>query len=129
MAKWNLLPDDAIYRIYQMKHQLEMKESLRNIERFKHREFEQSNVYFNCVSPIKDLSTYRKTTTNIYICLKNYNYVDEEECYFKMSPERMDKLEAEFDISIRPFHDCDMDSYPVAVLIRYKKSRLQNPVT
>ena len=46
-----------------------------------------------------------------------------------MSPEYMEKLEAELDISIRPFYDCDMDSYPVAVLIRYKKARLKNPVT
>ena len=67
MAKWNLLPDDVIYRIYQMKHQLEMKESLRTIQRFKHRTFEQSNVYFNCVAPIKDLLKYRITTKNIYI--------------------------------------------------------------
>ena len=67
MVKWNLLPDDVIYRIYQMKHQLEMKESLRTIQRFKHRTFEQSNVYFNCVFPIKDLLRYRITTKKLYI--------------------------------------------------------------
>ena len=67
MVKWNLLPDDVIYRIYQMKHQLEMEESLRTIQRFKHRTFEQSKVYFNCVSPIKDLLQYRITTKKIYI--------------------------------------------------------------
>ena len=60
--------------------------------------------------------------------MKNYAYVDEESCYFKMSPEYMEMMEAELDISIRPFYECDIDSYPVAVLIRYKKSRLKNPI-
>ncbi len=55
MTKWNLLPDDVIYRIYQFKHQLDMKDSLRTIERFQYRKYEHSNVYFNCISPIKDL--------------------------------------------------------------------------
>ncbi len=55
MLKWNLLPDDGIYRIYQFKHQLDMKDSIRTIERFRYRTFEQSNVYFNHVTPIKDL--------------------------------------------------------------------------
>ncbi len=55
MTKWNLLADDVIYRIYQFKHQLDMKDSFRTIERFRYRTFEQSDVYFNRVTPIKDL--------------------------------------------------------------------------
>ncbi len=55
MSKWNLIPDDVIYRIYQFKHQLDMKDSLRTIERFRYRTFEQSNVYLNRVTTIKDL--------------------------------------------------------------------------
>ena len=89
MSKWNLLPDDVINRIYKFKHQLDMKESLRTIERFKYRTFEHANVYFNHVSSIKDLLKYRISTKKIYICLKNYNYEGEEECYFRMSPEYM----------------------------------------
>ncbi len=55
MAKWNLLPDDVIHRIYQFKHQLELADSLRTIEQFRYRTFEQSDVYFKRVTPIKDL--------------------------------------------------------------------------
>ena len=46
MSKWNLLPDDVINRIYKFKHQLDMKESLRTIERFKYRKYEHANVFF-----------------------------------------------------------------------------------
>jgi hypothetical protein len=46
MSKWNLLPDDVINRIYKFKHQLDMKESLRTIQRFKYRKYEHSNVFF-----------------------------------------------------------------------------------
>ncbi len=55
MSKWNLLPDDVIHRIYKFKHQLDIKDSLRTIEIFRYRTFEQSDVYFNRVTPIKDL--------------------------------------------------------------------------
>ena len=70
MSKWNLLPDDVIDRIYKFKHQLDMKESLRTIERFKYRKYEHPNVFFNCISPIKDLLRYRITTKKIYRDLK-----------------------------------------------------------
>jgi len=129
MTKWNLLPDDVIYIIYQFKHQLDMKDSLRTIERFKYRTFEQSNVYFNRVTPIKDLLKKRITTKNIYICLKNYSYVDEEECYFRMSPEYMAVMARKLDITIRPYYDSFIDAYPVGVMVKYNKSRLKNPVT
>ena len=50
MTKWNLLPDDVINRIYQFKHQLDMEDSLRIVERFQYRTFEHSNVYINCTA-------------------------------------------------------------------------------
>ena len=129
MSKWNLLPDDVINRIYKFKHQLDMKESLRTIERFKYRKYEHSNVFFNCISPIKDLLRYRITTKKIYIDLKNYAYVGEEECYFRMSPEYMSEVAEKLDVTIRPFYECIMDTYPIAIMIKYNKSRLKNPVT
>ncbi len=70
MTKWNLLPDDVIYRIYQFKHQFDMKDSIRTIEQFRYRTFEQSNVYFNRVTPIKDLLKTDKDKENIYIYAK-----------------------------------------------------------
>jgi len=129
MSIWNLLPDDVINRIYKFKHQLDMKESLRTIERFKYRTFEHSNVYLNHVSSIKDLLRYRISTKKIYICLKNYNYEGEEECYFRMSPEYMAEVAEKLDITIRHFYDSFLDTYPVGVIIKYNKSRLKNPVT
>jgi len=129
MSKWNLLPDDVINRIYKFKHQLDMKESLRTIERFKYRKYEHSNVFFNCISPIKDLLRYRITTKKIYIDLKNYAYVGEEECYFRMSTEYMSEVAEKLDVTIRPFYECIMDAYPIAIMIKYNKSRLKNPVT
>ena len=129
MAKWNLLPDDVIHRIYQFKHQLDIADSLRTIEQFRYRTFEQSDVYFNRVTPIKELLKKRIRTKKIYICLKNYAYVDEEECYFRMSPDYMAEMAQKLDITIRPFYDNFLDSYPVAVMIKYNKSRLKNPVT
>ncbi len=129
MSKWNLLPDDVIYRIYQFKHQLDMKDSLRTIERFRYRKYEHSNVYFNCISPIKDLLKRRISTKKIYIDLSNYAYVGEEECYFRMDPEYMEVIAQKLDITIRPFYECLMDTYPIAVMIKYNNSRLKNPVT
>ncbi len=61
--------------------------------------------------------------------MKNYSYVDEEECYFRMSPEYMAMMAQKLDITIRPFYDRFLDAYPVAVMIKYNKSRLKNPVT
>jgi hypothetical protein len=61
--------------------------------------------------------------------LKNSSYEGEEECYFRMSPEYMEKVAAKLDITIRPFYDCSLDTYPIAVMIKYNKSRLKNPVT
>ncbi len=55
MTKWNLLPDDVIYRIYQFKHQLDIADSLRTVEIFRYKTFGQSDVYFNRITPIKDL--------------------------------------------------------------------------
>ena len=130
MTKWNLLPDDVINRIYKFKHGLDMKESLRTIERFKYRTFEQSNVYFNSIWSIKDLLRYRISTKKIYINLKNHDYDEnEEECYFRMSPEYMRLMVAKLDMTIRPFYEFENDSYPVAVMIKFNKSRYNNPVT
>ena len=71
MAKWNLLPDDVLNRIYEYKHQLDIKASLRIIQRFQYRTFEHSNVYFNCTTSIKELLKTRGkrtiTTKKIYI--------------------------------------------------------------
>ena len=33
------------------------------------------------------------------------------------------------DITIRPFYECLIDTYPIAVMIKCNKSRLKNPVT
>ncbi len=129
MTKWNLLPDDVIYRIYQFKHQLDMKESLRTIQRFKYRRYENANVYFNCISTIKDLLKRRISTKKIYIDLSNYAYVGEEECYFRMSPKYMAVIALKLGITIRPFYQCLIDTYPLAVTIKYNNSRLKNPVT
>ena len=88
-------------------------------------------MYFlkKCISPIKDLLRYRITTKKIYIDLKNHAYVGEEECYFRMSPEYMSEVAEKLDVTIRPFYECIMDTYPIAVMIKYNKSRLTNPVT
>jgi len=81
------------------------------------------------VSPIKDLLKYRITTKKICICVKEYVSVGKKECYFKMSPEYMESWKRNSRLVLDPFYECDMDSYPIAVLIKYKKSSLQNPVT
>ena len=130
MSKWNLLPDDIINRIFQFKHGLDMKESLRTIERFKYKTFNGLNVYFNSTSSIKELLRYRISTRKIYICLKNYNCEEiEEKCYFRITPEYIETMAKKLDITIKPFYDCHIDTYPVAVLIKYNKPRLRNPVT
>ena len=133
MTKWNLLPDDVLNRIYEYKHQLDIKASLRIIQRFQYRTFEHSNVYFNCTASIKELLKTKGrrtiTTKKIYICLKNYNCDGEEECYFKMSHQYMAEVAEKLDLTIRPYYDGPNDTYPLALLIKYNKSRLKNPVT
>ena len=133
MTTWNLLPDDVTCRIYQFKHQLDMKDSLRTVQRFQYRTFEHSNVYFNCTTSIKELlKTKGKTTITtkkIYICLKNYKYDGEEECYFKMSHAYMTDVAEKLDVTIRSYYGSLLDRYPVALLIKYNKSKLNNPVT
>ena len=69
------------------------------------------------------------TTKKIYICLKNYNCDGEEECYFKMSHQYMAEVAEKLDLAIRPYYDGPNDTYPLAPLIKYNKSRLKNPVT
>ena len=32
------------------------------------------------------------------------------------------------DVTIRPYYDCPIDTYPLALLIKYNKSRLKNPM-
>jgi hypothetical protein len=133
MTKWNLLPGDVINRIYKFKHQLDIKPSLRTIERFQYRTFDHSNVFFNCTAPIKELLKRKGgttiTTKKIYICLKYYNYDGEEECYFKMSPEYMSVVARKLDVTIRPIYECRIDTYPLALTIKYNKSRLKTPIT
>jgi hypothetical protein len=133
MTKWNLLPEDVLNRIYQFKHQLDIKASLRIIQRFQYRTFEHSNVYFNCTSSIKELLKTKGVTTiktkKLYICLKNYNYDGEEECDFKMSHQYMAEVAEKIDVTIRPYYDCPIDTYPFALLIKYNKSKLNNPIT
>jgi hypothetical protein len=41
----------------------------------------------------------------------------------------MAEVAEKLDLTIRPYYDCPMDRYPVALLIKYNKSRLKNPVT
>ena len=124
-TKMNRLPDDVINRIYKFKHQLEFRISLRTIERFKYRTFEQSNVYYNCVSPIKELLQFHIITKKVYICLKKYDYDDEDECYFRMSFNYMAEVADKLDITIRPVYECMTDTYPVAPNIKYNKSTLK----
>ncbi len=71
----------------------------------------------------------RVSTKKTYIDLSNYAYVGEEECYLKMSPEYMSVVAKKLDITIRPFYECLIDTYPIAVTIKYHKSRLKNPIT
>ncbi len=61
--------------------------------------------------------------------MKTYAYVDEEECYFRMSLEYMAVMAQKLDITIRPYYDSFFDAYPVGVMVKYNKSRLKNPVT
>ncbi len=61
--------------------------------------------------------------------MKNYSYVDEEECYFRMSPDYMAVMAQKLDITIRPYYYSFLDAYPVGVMIKYNKSRLKNPIT
>ena len=35
----------------------------------------------------------------------------------------------QLDVTIRPYYDCPIDTYPLALLIKYNKSRLKNPIT
>ena len=53
MTKWNLLPDDVIYRIFQFKHELDMTESLRTIERFKYRTFDEPMFILIALQPLR----------------------------------------------------------------------------
>ena len=46
-----------------------------------------------------------------------------------MSPEYMSEVAEKLDVTIRPFYECIMDTYPIAIMIKYNKSRLKNPVT
>jgi hypothetical protein len=48
---------------------------------------------------------------------------------FRMSPEYMSEVAEKLDITIKPFYECIMDTYPIAVMIKYNKSRLKNPMT
>ncbi len=41
----------------------------------------------------------------------------------------MAMMAQKLDITIRPFYDSFLDTYPVAIMIKYNKSRLKNPVT
>ena len=115
MTKWNLLPDDVLNRIYQFKHQLDIKASLRIIQRFQYRTFEHSNVYLNCTTSSKDLLKTKGRTTittkKIYM-FENYNYNGEEECYFEMSHAYMAEVAEKLDVTIRPYYDCPNDTYP-----------------
>jgi hypothetical protein len=46
-----------------------------------------------------------------------------------MSHEYMVVVARKLDITIRPFYECLIDTNPIAVTIKYNKSRLNNPVT
>ena len=41
----------------------------------------------------------------------------------------MAAMAQKLDITIRPFYDSFLDTYPVAIMVKYNKSRLKNPVT
>ena len=41
----------------------------------------------------------------------------------------MAEVAEQLDVTIRPYYDCLLDKYPVALLIKDNKSKLKNPVT
>jgi hypothetical protein len=46
-----------------------------------------------------------------------------------MSHEYMGVVAKKLDVTIRPYYDCLLDTYPLALLIKYNKSKLKNPIT